>query len=309
MRILNKILIIFLILLGIFFMVYSFLKSTDNLDIIQNVIGDDVENQDEHQTRMVKVYDGEIKFENLLDEFIENDLSEKISLIINEYENKERVNYKELIFTPGINNNEDDIDFKESYGYYTWIVNGEVVYEKLYNIDYNLERKTEDGIVKVRLYDFIEKHEGELFKYNIESSNYTSKYDLNYSQRKDLGIEKIVDGDEFDVYEFGGDVCFRVEDKSYTFDKAIEEGIITIDNILEQAKLDSKYGICEEGAYSDGGSIEYCYPDYTILKLSTLDGNNDMVIGFSGQIINKFNREFKKLDDNKLINESVKVIE
>ena len=218
MRILNKILIIFLILLGIFFMVYSFLKSTDNLDIIQNVIGDDIENQDEHQTRMVKVYDGEIKFENLLDEFIENDLSEKISLIINEYENKERVNYKELIFTPGINNNEDDIDFKESYGYYTWIVNGEVVYEKLYNIDYNLERKTEDGIVKVRLYDFIEKHEVELFKYNIESSNYTSKYDLNYSQRKDLGIEKIVDGDEFDVYEFGGDVCFRVEDKSYTFD-------------------------------------------------------------------------------------------
>lgn len=309
MRILNKILIIFLILLGIFFMVYSFLKSTDNLDIIQNVIGDDVENQDEHQTRMVKVYDGEIKFENLLDEFIENDLSEKISLIINEYENKERVNYKELIFTPGINNNEDDIDFKESYGYYTWIVNGEVVYEKLYNIDYNLERKTEDGIVKVRLYDFIEKHEVELFTYNIESSNYTSKYDLKYEQRKDLGIERIVDGDEFDVYEFGGDVSFRVEDKSYTFDKAIEEGVITIDNILEQAKLDSKYGICEEGAYSDGGSIEYCYPDYTILKLSTLDGNNDMVIGFSGQIINKFNREFKKLDDNRLINESVKVIE
>ena len=104
MRILNKILIIFLILLGIFFMVYSFLKSTDNLDIIQNVIGDDVENQDEHQVRMVKVYDGEIKYENLLDEFIEKGLTEKISLTINEYENKERVNHKELIFTPGINN-------------------------------------------------------------------------------------------------------------------------------------------------------------------------------------------------------------
>lgn len=323
MRILNKILIIFLILLGIFFMVYSFLKSTDNLDIIQNVIGDDVENQDEHQARMVKVYDGEIKFENLLDEFIENDLSEKISLTINEYENKERVNHKELIFTPGINNNKEGNDsentttvntgnfdeFKESYGYYTWIVNGEVVYEKLYTMDYNLERKTEDGIVKVRLYDFVEKHEVELFTYTLESSNYTSKYDLKYEQRKDMGIKRIVDGEAFDVYEFGGDVSFILDDKTYTFNKAIEEGIITIDNILEQAKLDSKYGICEEGYYSDGGSVEYCYPDYTILKLSTLDGNNDMVIGFSGQIINKFNREFKKLNDNKLINESVKGIE
>ena len=39
----------------------------------------------------------EIKYENLLDEFIEKGLTEKISLTINEYENKERVNHKELI--------------------------------------------------------------------------------------------------------------------------------------------------------------------------------------------------------------------
>lgn len=325
MRILNKILIIFLILLGIFFMVYSFLQSTDNLDIIQNVIGDESLVSDEHQVRMVKVYDGEIKYENLLDEFMENGLSEKISLIINEYEGEESVNHKELTFVPGnLNEEKDDensentsnveigsIDeFKESYGYYVWTVNGEVVHEKLYNMDYNLERKTEDGIVKVRLYDFVEKHEVELFSYILESSNYTSNYDLNYSQRKDMGIKKIVDGEEFDVYEFGGDVSFTVgTDMVYTFEKAIEDGVVTIDGILEQAKLDSRYGICEEGYYSDGGSVEYCYPDYTILKLSTLDGNNDMVIGFSGQIINHFNREFKKLNDNKLINESIKAIE
>lgn len=324
MRILIKILIIFLIILGIFFMVYSFLQSTDNLDIIQNVIENNVSDES-LASKVVKVYDGKIEAENLLDEFMERDLSEKITFTINEYEGKDRVNYKELTFVPGNLNEENDDEssentsnveigsfdeFKDAYGYYVWTVNGEVVHEKLYNMDYNLERKTENGIVKVRLYDFVEKHEVELFSYTLESSNYTSKYDLNYNQRKDMGIEKIVDGEKFDVYEFGGDVSFTVgTDMVYTFEKAIEDGIITIDGILEQAKLDSRYGICEEGYYSDGGSVEYCYPDYTILKLSTEDGNNDMVIGFSGQIINQFNREFKKLNDNKLINESVKTIE
>lgn len=308
MRILIKILTIFLILLGIFFMIYSFLVSTDNLDVIQNVIGDEI--FDEHQMRMVKVYDGKIKFENLLDEFMENDLSEKITLVINEYEDGERVNQKELTFIPGNVDDEQNDEIKEVYGYYVWTVNGEVVHEKLYNMDYNLERKTEDEIVKVCLYDFVKKDEVELFSYTLESSNYTSDYDLKYYQRKDLGIEKIVDGEEFDVYEFGGDVIFTVENGMvYTFEKALEEGIITIDGILEQAKLDSRYGICEEGYYSDGGSKEYCYKDYTILKLNTLDGNKDMVIGFSGQIINQFNKEFKKYNDNKLINESVKTIE
>ena len=63
-----------------------------------------------------------------------------------------------------------------------------------------------------------------------------------------------------------------------------------IDEILQQGKLDAKYGICEEAYYKDGGSIEYQYPKYTVLKYHSLDGNGDFVIGSTGaagQIINE----------------------
>lgn len=31
--------------------------------------------------------------------------------------------------------------------------------------------------------------------------------------------------------------------------------------------------------YDDGGSMEYHYPDFTIIKMHTLDGNRDVYIG------------------------------
>lgn len=64
------------------------------------------------------------------------------------------------------------------------------------------------------------------------------------------------------------------------------------DTNLDQAKLDEKYGICETAFFSDGGSIEYRYKDYTILKFNSLDGNEDLIIGVSGIIIN--NERLKK---------------
>jgi len=41
------------------------------------------------------------------------------------------------------------------------------------------------------------------------------------------------------------------------------------------------------GYYYDGGSTEYYYDDYTILKFNSLDGCKDLVIGPSGAIINE----------------------
>ena len=38
-------------------------------------------------------------------------------------------------------------------------------------------------------------------------------------------------------------------------------------------------GVIEEIFYKDGGSQVYKYPDYTIVKYHTLDGNDDMYIG------------------------------
>ena len=160
-------------------------------------------------------------------------------------------------------------------------------------MDYEIKRKVENERVIVYLYDYINKDEIELFSYNLESSNYSSVFYLKYNQRKDLGITKIFREKEFDIYEFGGDVKIVIKDVEYTLEDALEKEIITSEKILKQAKLDAKYGICTKGDYSDGGSTEYYYPEYTILKLNTLDGNKDMVIGYRGQIINDFDKLMK----------------
>lgn len=39
-------------------------------------------------------------------------------------------------------------------------------------------------------------------------------------------------------------------------------------------------------SYDDGGSIEYHYENYTIIKFHTLDGNRDVYIGNKNMTIN-----------------------
>ena len=135
---------------------------------------------------------------------------------------------------------------------------------------------------------------------NLEQNNYQQKFKLNYLQRKDLGIKTILDknsSDKYDysVYTFGGDVTITVEnDMVYTLEDALSQNIISIEDILEQAKIDKKYGICQAGIYKDGGSTEYLYSGYTILKYDTLDGKNDLYIGMEGQIINRLNEILTK---------------
>ena len=130
-----------------------------------------------------------------------------------------------------------------------------------------------------------------------DSSNYRKEFDLTYYQRKDMGLEKIIDNKEndnydFDVYTFGGDVSITIDsDMVFDLKEALEQNIITVDKIIEQCKIDEEYGICFSNFYKDGGSIEYCYNNYTILKYNTLDGNKDLVIGFKGQIINMVNEK------------------
>lgn len=291
MKVIVKVLIIFMIILGLGFFVYSIIDQTNNYEIPDNV-------SDEQMCFGVWIRDGKITTEEWLDEFIEIEKNDEMFLSINEYdENGERINQKYLKFHPGTSkdiNNENEIDidsFKESYGYYEWVVNNEEIKNKLYVMDYNIKRRVEDDNVIVYLTDFYKKDIIDLFSYSLDSSGYKLDLSLNYHQRKDLGIKKVLDGEEFDVYEFGGHVTITVDgDYVHTLEDALKENIITVDDILNQAKMDLKYGICEEGYYSDGGSTEYYYPEYTILKYDTLDGNKDLVIGYSGQIINQFNK-------------------
>ena len=55
-----------------------------------------------------------------------------------------------------------------------------------------------------------------------------------------------------------------------------------MEEIIEKANKDIPNAI----SYDDGGSMEYHYEDYTIIKYHTLDGNRDVYMGVKGMKLN-----------------------
>lgn len=274
------------------------------------------ENNDNNKD-IVIIQDKKIKNENLLNDFIEKaNNKETATLQINNRSNNNTEIIK-LEYVPGensINNsaseNTNSIsenvtviskppnkewtaeDYQKYYGYYKMTKNDKE--EKFDNLRWKIKKKTTENTVQVIFYEYLlELTEIPVIcEYTLDNSLYEKKYDLTYMQRKDMGVKQIAkinqfDNTDFEVYTLGGDVTITIEqDMVYSLEEALNQKIITVNSILEQAKLDEEYGICETAFYQDGGSTEYRYKDYTILKFNTLDGNKDLIIGMSDSIIN-----------------------
>ena len=123
------------------------------------------------------------------------------------------------------------------------------------------------------------------------------EFELVYNQNDKKELTKIIDKNsseyyDFDIYTYGGDVLININDKSYDLKEALLQNIISVDDILDKAKNDVQNNVCTEGEYLDGGSIEYYYEDYTILKCHKEDIvkgtiREDFVIGMKKEILNK----------------------
>jgi len=85
---------------------------------------------------------------------------------------------------------------------------------------------------------------------------------------------------KFDLYYYGLDeVKVFVDNKTMALEDALRSGKMTIDGILVKANQDVSDGVIKSGEFDDGGSIEYHYKNYTIIKCHSLDGNRDVYIG------------------------------
>ncbi len=108
---------------------------------------------------------------------------------------------------------------------------------------------------------FYDKHPMESYKiYTILDKAETNKYD-------------------YTIYGYDGSVNIRIDDKDYSLKEALSENKITMEEIIAKANQDEKDGKIKVEMYKDGGSIEYHYENYTIIKCHTLDGNRDVYIG------------------------------
>ena len=271
-----------------------------------------IEVQNENQ-EIVIIENGNIQNENKIDEFMDKANNDEASILQIHAISGEKTDNIKLEFVPGkieeFNTEETNTvnmqvpssaataeEYQEAYGYYKVTVNDEET-GRYDGLRWQMKRITKDNIVQVIMEPFlIEVTEFPVIcEYSLESSSYEKKFELTYMGRKDMGVKKIAEKNQFDNLDFGvytiaGDVSITIEgDMVYSLEDALSQSVITVQDILEQAKADKKYGFCEEAYYSDGGSIEYRYSTYTILKYNTLDGNKDLVIGMPGSIINQVN--------------------
>ena len=98
--------------------------------------------------------------------------------------------------------------------------------------------------------------------------------------QSDIKLHKIVDKNEtdkydYDVYVYDGSVNIRIDGKDYSLKDALLENKITMEEIIAKANKDFPNAV----SYDDGGSMEYHYENYTIIKCHRLDGNRDVYIG------------------------------
>lgn len=271
-----------------------------------------IEEENENQD-IVIIENGNIQNENRLDEFMDKANNREASILQIHAISGEKTDNIKLEFVPGkieeFNTEETNTvnmqvpssaataeEYQEAYGYYKITVN-DTETGRYDGLHWQMKRITKDNIVQVIMEPFlIEVTEFPVIcEYSLESSSYEKKFELTYMGRKDMGVKKIAEKNQFDNLDFGvytiaGDVSITIEgDMIYSLEDALSQSVITVQDILEQAKADKKYGFCEEAYYSDGGSIEYRYSTYTILKYNALDGNKDLVIGMPGTIINQVN--------------------
>ena len=119
------------------------------------------------------------------------------------------------------------------------------------------------------------------FKLSVKKSNNKNKIKILNNQ------ELYKWNSEFDLYYYGLDeVNIFVDDKTMSLEQALRSGKMTIDGILAKANQDVSEGIIQTEVYKDGGTTEWYYEDYTIIKCHSLDGNRDVYIGIPEMRLN-----------------------
>ncbi len=89
----------------------------------------------------------------------------------------------------------------------------------------------------------------------------------------------------YNVYLYNGKVDIVIDKITYSLEKALKEEKITMDEIIAKANKDFP----NVASYDDGGSMEYHYDNYTIIKFHTKAGNRDVYIGNKNLRLNDIN--------------------
>lgn len=125
---------------------------------------------------------------------------------------------------------------------------------------------------------------------NIELGNgiYATVFNTGEGEKFDSNKrKKMIDYDLGTVYFYDiRDVEFEYNGRKLNLKKALLDNIILIEQVIEQAEIDSNLQKNRKDIVKDGGSIKYEYETFSIIKFNTLGGNKDIYIGKKNMDIN-----------------------
>ena len=113
----------------------------------------------------------------------------------------------------------------------------------------------------------------EEFEISVKNSNDKKKTKILNNQ------ELYKNNSDLDLYYYGlEEVNILVDNKTMSLEEALRSGKMTIDGILAKANRNLSDGKIKSISYDDGGTTEWHYEDYNIVKKHTLDGDRDVYI-------------------------------
>ena len=97
----------------------------------------------------------------------------------------------------------------------------------------------------------------------------------------------------YSLYYYGlSDVSITIDGQTLPLAQALQEGKLTPQDILQKGWQDLENKEIRGGAYRDGGSVDYLYGDFTIIKFNTLDGLRDFYIGIPEMELNALEDQY-----------------
>lgn len=200
---------------------------------------------------------------------------DNINDIINVIGGVKRITQKESINDYPTNANDIikvDFYFKDtgSSTLFVYNKNGKYYIEQPYNGIYEIREEE---------YNLIDK-----YLVNIESGTKVKNFEIIFYDKLPEEMSKktykILDKSEtekydYNIYGYNGSVNITIDGKEFPLKEALLENQITMEEIITKANKDIPNAV----SYDDGGSMEYHYDNYTIIKCNTLDGNRDVYIG------------------------------
>jgi len=204
---------------------------------------------------------------------------------------------------------------EETYSFYGKIIEAKQNYILVEPNEDEEERKSSDkisiglgeyndgmypvGITVKITYDgtILESYPAQIKAINIEVKS-VEEFEIRFYDKQPKSEEKVhrilekteTDQYTYNIYAYEGNVNILIKGEEISLRNALLENKITMEEIIQKANQDFP----DVPIYRDGGTIEYHYENYTIMKLHKLDGNRDVYIGTKDMTLKDIEDLYKK---------------